>query len=58
MITRARLVDLAGQIRHAALDVLRCTVWQPGGWGLTSAFSQPGFRDFLEDRDAQVSKVR
>lgn len=46
------------QVRHAAYDVLRCTMWQPGGWGLQAILSQPGFREFLEDRDVQNSKVR
>ncbi|CAN0019367.1 unnamed protein product, partial [Sphacelaria rigidula] len=43
--------------RHAAYDVLRCTMWQPGGWGLPTMFAQPGFREFLEDRGIEASKV-
>lgn len=48
---------LMSQVRHAAYDVLRCTVWQPGGWGLSAVFSQPGFRTYLESRETEVSKV-
>lgn len=52
-----RQINSEYQVRHAAYDVLRCTVWQPGGWGLPMMFSQPGFRGFLEDRDVASSKV-
>lgn len=45
------------QVRYAAFDVLRCTVWQPGGWGLPAVFSQPGFRDFIENRHTETTKV-
>lgn len=45
------------QVRHAAYNVMRCTAWQPGGWGLPALFSQPGFREFLENRDSNGSKV-
>ncbi|CAM9278583.1 unnamed protein product [Laminaria digitata] len=55
------VVELARQpvpeVRHAAYDVLRCTVWQPGGWGLSVVFSQPGFRTYLESRETDVSKA-
>eukprot|EP00752_Nemacystus_decipiens_P003398 g3144.t1 len=58
--TGALLLDLARQpvpeVRHAAYDVLRCTVWQPGGWGLAAVFTQPGFRDFIQDREESGSK--
>eukprot|EP00903_Cladosiphon_okamuranus_P014527 g13474.t1 len=58
--TGGLLLDLARQpvpeIRHAAYDVLRCTVWQPGGWGLAAVFTQPGFRDFIQEREDAGSK--
>ncbi|CAN0042729.1 unnamed protein product [Scytosiphon promiscuus] len=57
----ALLFELARQpvpeVRHAAYDVLRCMVWQPGGWALAEVFAQPGFRAFLEERDTGASKA-
>ena len=29
---------------------------QPGGWGLMAAYSTPGFREFVEDRNTEHSK--
>ncbi|CAM9148853.1 unnamed protein product [Discosporangium mesarthrocarpum] len=58
---RALMMDLMRQpvpeLKHAAYDLTRCVVWQPGGWGLQAMFSQPGFREFLERRDLETSKV-
>lgn len=54
---RVASTNPTNQIRHATYDVLRCTVWQPGGWGLAAVFTQPGFRDFIQDREEAGSKV-
>ncbi|CAM9616583.1 unnamed protein product [Ectocarpus sp. 13 AM-2016] len=55
------LLDLARQpvpeVRHAAYAVMRCAAWQPGGWGLSALFPQPGFLEFLEKRDTAASKA-